>query len=321
MSSSDRPIAPPRLRPGDTIGVCLPAGPIKPVSRDQLQRGLDRLSMFDLRLGPTLTAPRASKLPSYLSAFDRERADELMAMIRDPDIRAIVLGRGGYGITRLLDLLDPSDLRRDPKPIVGFSDGTALLSWAYRAGVRGIHGPVAVQLGNLPASDATRLVTMLTDPTPLGAQPWHLTTQHSAHHTHRGHLVPANLTVASMLVGTRWALPLDGAIALFEEVGEKPYELDRYLTQLELTKALHGVTAVVIGDLVRCTDPNPPTGEPDPIDAAAKTIAERMDRFEIPCAFGAPVGHGDRNEAAPFGVICELDIDAGTLAFLEGAVA
>jgi muramoyltetrapeptide carboxypeptidase len=312
-------ITPPRLRPGDTIGICLPAGPIKPSAREQLQRGLDRLSMFDLRLGFNLTRPRDPAAPSYLSADDPARRDELMAMIRDPDVRAIVLARGGYGLTRILGDLDPVDLRRDPKPIVGFSDATALLSWAFHAGVRGIHGPMAIQLGNLPLSDAERLVTMLTDPTPLGRQPWTLEGRGDGGYT--GHLVPANLTMASMLVGTRWPLPLDKSIALFEEVGEKPYELDRYLTQLEMTKAMHGITAVVLGDLTRCTDPNPPTGEPDPDDAAASTIIERLSWSATPYAFGAPVGHGDRNAAVPFGAACELDLPLGTFTILDGAVS
>ncbi len=311
--------APPRVRPGDTIGICLPAGPIKPASRDALQRGLDRLSTFQLRLGPTLTAPRTPDLPSYLSAPDDVRAGELIAMLRDPDVRAIVVARGGYGLTRILDRLDASDLRRDPKPIVGFSDATALLSWAYAAGVRGIHGPVVVQLVNVPASDAERLVRLLTDPAPLGPEAWRLEAHGDG--THRGPLVPGNLTMASMLVGTKWPLPLANAIALFEEVGEKPYELDRYLTQLANTTVMHGVQAVVFGDLVRCTDPNPPTGEPDPADAAVRTIVERMKQFAKPCAFGAPVGHGERNAAVAFGAACELDLTTGTLTMLEGAVA
>ena len=308
--------APPRVRPGDTIGICLPAGPVKPGSRAPLQRGLDRLSLFKLRLGPTLTRPREEGLESYLSAPDHERAAELTAMIRDPDIRAIIVARGGYGITRILDLLDPADLVRDPKPIVGFSDATALLSWSHHAGVRGIHGPMAIQLANLPPVDVQRLITMLTDPTPTGREPWALD---GIDNPQGGRLVPANLTMASMLVGTRWPLPLDGSIALFEEVGEKPYELDRYIMQLEMTKALHGVAAVVFGDLTRCIDPNPPTGVPDPERAARDMLARRLSMLATPCAFGAPVGHGDRNAAVPFGVACELD--AGTLSILEGAVA
>lgn len=308
---------PPRIQRGQTLGIVAPAGPVKP---ERLRRGLDRLGdTFRIRLAPTLTTARAAGVPSYLAASDVQRADELAAMLADPDVRGIVLARGGYGLTRILSLLDPDVLRRDPKPIVGFSDGTALLAWAHASGVRGIHGPMIVQLGELPEPDVAHLVALLTEPRAPGARPWPLICSGSG--IVRGPLVTANLTLASMLVGTPWPLPLTGAIALLEEIGEKPYELDRYLTQLTLTGELAKPSAVVLGDLTRCEDLNPPTGEPDPADAAVRTVVERVTSAGKPCAIGAPVGHGNRNEAVPFGAACELDLDRGVLAILESAVA
>jgi muramoyltetrapeptide carboxypeptidase len=308
-------ITPPKISRGQTLGICAPAGPVK---MERLQRGLARLGdPFRIRLAPSLTAPRESA-PSYLAASDDTRVDELHALIADPDVRAIVLARGGYGLMRILPRLDPELLRKDPKPIVGFSDATALLAWAHgAAGVRGIHGPMIAQLADLPDGDIAALVDALTDPRPRGPRPWALTAH--ARGVYRGHLVAANLTLASMLVGTPWALPLAGAIALFEEVGEKPYELDRYVTQLQLTGALRETRAIVIGELTRCTDPNPPTGFPDPENAALATLLERF--APLPIASGAPVGHGARNEPVPFGAACELDLDHGALSILDAAVA
>ena len=89
------------------------------------------------RRADSVTAPHPPDVPSYLAASDDMRAAELNAMLADPDVRAIVLARGGYGLMRILPRLDPEALRRDPKPIIGFSDATALLAWAYAAGVRG----------------------------------------------------------------------------------------------------------------------------------------------------------------------------------------
>lgn len=310
--------APPRIARGGRLGVVAPSGPISP---ERFQRGLARLGgAFELVIAPGVTAPRPPELASYLAATDDQRAAELDAMLGDPDIRAIVLARGGYGLTRILPRLDPDRLRRDPKPIVGFSDATALLAWAHAAGVRGIHGPMIQQLDELPDADVARLIALLTDPSPPGARPWRLEA-HGGRGLHRGPLVAANLTMASMLVGTPWPLPLAGAIALLEEVGERPYELDRYLTQLAATGALAGVAAVVVGDLVRCHDPRPPAGGADPPGAALRAILERLAAAAKPAAAGAPVGHGARNEAVPFGAACELDLDRGTLAILEGAVA
>jgi muramoyltetrapeptide carboxypeptidase len=318
--SAATPILPPRIARGGRLGIVAPSGPVSP---ERFRRGVARLEgAFELVIAPGVTAPRPPEgpdLPSFLAATDEQRAAELDAMLGDPDIRAIVLARGGYGLTRILPRLDPDRLRRDPKPIVGFSDGTALLAWAHAAGVRGIHGPVIQQLGELPDADVAHLIALLTDPRPPGERPWRL----AAHGRglHRGPLVAANLTMASLLVGTPWPLPLAGAIALLEEVGERPYELDRYLTQLMATGALAPAAAAVVGELTRCHDPSPPAGGADPPDAALRTVLERLAAAGKPAAAGAPVGHGARNEAVPFGAACELDLDRGTLAILEGAVA
>lgn len=309
-------VIPPRIARGQTLGVCVPAGPVK---QERLQRGLARLGdTFRIRLAPTLTSERAAGVPSYLAASDDQRAAELSALIADPDVRAIVLARGGYGLTRILDRIDPDLLRRDPKPIVGFSDATALLSWAYvAAGVRGIHGPMIVQLGDLPDAHVAHLVTLLTEPRAPGVRPW--TLDPSGPGTFEGPLFAGNLTLVSMLVGTPWELPLAGAIALLEEVGERPYELDRYLTQLALTGQLAKLRAVIIGELTRCVDANPPTGVPDPEGAALATIRERL--ALIPHAAGAPIGHGNVNEAVPFGARTILDCDRGLVDITEAAVA
>ncbi len=315
--SAPAPRPPPRIARGARLAIVAPSGPI---SLERFRRGVARLGdAFELVIAPGVTAPRPPDLASYLAATDEQRAAELDAMLGDPDVRAIVLARGGYGLTRILPLLDPDRLRRDPKPIVGFSDGTALLAWAHAAGVRGIHGPVIQQLGELPDEDIAQLIALLTDPRPPGERPWRLAAHGRG--VHRGPLVPANVTMASMIVGTPWPLPLAGAIVLLEEVGERPYELDRYLTQLIATGALAPAAAAVVGDLTRCHDPSPPAGGIDPADAGLRAILERLAAAGKPAASGAPIGHGDRNEAVPFGAACELDLDRGTLAILEGAVA
>jgi muramoyltetrapeptide carboxypeptidase len=322
-------VIPPRVKRGETIGIIAPAGPVRFI---RLVRGIERLGdAFKIQLAPSLVTdtpgsapviagpPRADDLPSYLSASDDVRAAELMAMIANPDVRAIILARGGYGIMRILAKLDPSALTKDPKPIVGFSDATALLAWAHAAGVRGIHGPVVAQLADLGASHVEHLVRVLTDPAPLGVRPWSISSFGKGEH--RGPLIAANLTLASMLVGTPWALPLENAIAILEEVGERPYEIDRYLTQLLLTGALAQTRAVLLGDLQRCEDLNPPLGTPDPPDAALATVLERMRAAGTPVAAGAPIGHGARNEAVPFGAQCVLDLDHATFEITEGAVS
>ncbi|MDB4954772.1 MAG: hypothetical protein JWO36_2341 [Myxococcales bacterium] len=107
---------------------------------------------------------------------------------------------------------------------------------------------------------------------------------------------------------------------MIEEVGERPYEIDRYLTHLMLTGELAKPAAVVVGDFARCEDRQPPTGV-DPPNAALATVLERLHAAGTAAASGAPVGHGDRNEAIPFGAMSELDLDRGTFEILDGAVA
>lgn len=299
-------IRPPRIERGQTLGIVAPAGP---VNAQRLADGLATLGdAFRLKIADSVLGPRDEGLPAYLAAADDVRAAEFNAMLRDRDVRAILLARGGYGIQRILPKLDAAALRADPKPIVGFSDATALLAWAWHAGVRGIHGPMGVQMASLPASDIAQLIAMLSEPRAPGVRAWNLRAHGRGRH--RGPLVAGNLTMFSLTAFTPWPLPLAGALALIEEVGEKPYEIDRYLTQLSLTGELARVRAAIIGDFTRC----------DPDGEAMSTVLERLHSAGTPAALGAPVGHGDRNEPLPFGADSVLDLDAGTFEILEPAV-
>jgi len=257
-----------------------------------------------------------TRADGYLAGSDDRRADELNALIGDPDVRAILCARGGYGILRILDQLDGHALRRDPKPIVGFSDATALLFWALAvAGLRSIHGPVVAQLGDLPPSDTAWLVDMLE-----GSTAGRLTGLHRAGADGggrvEGRLLGGNLTLLAQLVGTPYAPRLGGSVLFVEEIGERPYAIDRYLTRMALAGTFDGARAALVGSLVRCDEKvNAP--RPD----AAEVMDERLRAAGLRALAGAPFGHGDRNLALPFGGRCALDLDAGLVDLLEPAVA
>ena len=139
---------PPALQAGDVVAVAAPASA---VPRDAFLRGLRVLEGRYMVLYDDEVFSR----DGYLAGSDARRAAELNRYLRDPKVKAIVCARGGYGLLRILPLLDADALRARPRPIVGFSDVTALLAWAHgTAGVRAIHGPVLTQLGELPPSDA-----------------------------------------------------------------------------------------------------------------------------------------------------------------------
>ena len=299
-------IRPPRLRAGSRVAVVAPAGP---VPRDAFAAGAAILGAR-YRL---VHDERVFAREGYLAGSDDARAAELAGALADPSIEAVFCARGGYGLMRILPRLDAAAFARAPKLVVGFSDVTALHAWAWRAGVTSLHAPVITQLGKLPADDAAALFDACESPSPPPAVTG-LRAVDAGRGAVEGPLVGGNLEVLTRLVGTPWALALDGAILLLEEIGERPYRVDRQLTHLRLAGALDRVAGVVLGDFVGCTEKD--GSAPD----AETVLAERLAGHGIPVLAGAAVGHGARNRALPHGVRARLDPSAGTLAFLEAAV-
>lgn len=306
-------IAPPRLRAGDTVGVCAPASPVAP---EGLRRGVQALSQrYRVRLSEAVLESE-----NYLAGHDDLRADDLNRLIRDPDVRAIIPANGGYGITRILDRLDADALRADPKIIVGFSEGTALLCWALAAAdVRGIHGPMVSSFGDRPDSQQRHMLDMLEGtelPRAISCRGTGGTPSAGRRLRFEGPLLGGNLTVLSVLTGTRHELCFDGALMFFEDVGKPPYSLDRKLTHLYSAGTMTGVKVALSGELLDCTDR---PGEPGP--AAEEVVGERFSSFHIPLLTGLPVGHGVDNFALPFGARAAVDFQTRELTFLEGAVS
>jgi muramoyltetrapeptide carboxypeptidase len=284
------------------------------VPRARLQAALPLLAArYRVRVADDIT-----RADGFLAGDDDRRAEELDGYLRDPEVRAVLVARGGYGLLRILDRLDPGPLRRDPKLLVGFSDATALLGWALQAaGVRGIHGPVVAQLGELPAADVDWMFRLMESTTPAGPLAPRLAPVGApAAGPVEGPLLGGNLCLLAHLVGTPFEVRVPGAVLLVEEVGERPYAIDRYLTRLGLAGALDQVAGALVGDLTRC-DESTMAARPD----AAEVIDERLRRYRIPGLAGLPVGHGAANLALPFGGRCALDFAAGRLELLEAAVA
>ncbi|HEX3696572.1 MAG TPA: LD-carboxypeptidase [Polyangia bacterium] len=300
-------IRPPRLRAGDVIRVVAPSGP---VPREAFLSGVAVLRQrFDVRFGEGVFAR-----DGFLAGPDQRRLEELRAALADPEAKAVMMARGGYGLLRLLPFLDPEDLRARPRPLIGFSDGTALLAFAARAGVAAVHGPVVTQFGNLGDSDQQALFRLLEDPHPgvLLSGMGCVIPGRAA-----GPLLGGNLEVFSRLLGTPFLPALDGAILFIEDLGERPYRIDRLLTTLDLAGVFNAVSAVVVGDFTGCDEPeatrvNSPT--------AQEVLLDRLGRLAIPVVIGAPVGHGTRNRALPYGTLCELDAFNGVLTAREAAV-
>jgi muramoyltetrapeptide carboxypeptidase len=297
------------IRPGDTVAVVAPAGPF---DRASLETGAAVIGdRYRVRYEERIFSRRR-----YLAGDDDARFAELTSAFSDPEVKAVFCARGGYGAMRLLGRLaawtaSAAGNRIPGKPLIGFSDITALHQWLQSNGLVSIHAPVLTQLGRLPSSASQRLIALLESASPaeslMGAETY-------VGGTAEGPLLGGNLSVFTRLLGTPFMPELDGAVLMFEDLSEQPYRLDRMWTHLELAGVFRKVKGIVLGQFLGC----------EPRDGgftAGQVLRELATATGLPCAAGFPIGHGDDvNEAVPLGVRVRLDADAKRLTFLEPAV-
>jgi muramoyltetrapeptide carboxypeptidase len=302
-------VRPPRLQTGDVVRLVAPSGsPPQP----EVEAGARLLAQhYRVRYDPAALFRKEG----FLAGPDEHRLRELEAALFDPETKAVFLARGGYGLLRLLPHIDRARLAANPKPIVGFSDATALLALAAQAGVVSIHGPVVTQLPRVAAADRDALFGLLERPG-QGLLLEGLETLMPGRV--QGPLLGGNLEVFSRLLGTPFMPDLTGAVLLIEDVGERPYEVDRLITHLDLAGVFGAVAAVVIGQFIDCKEPEGSRRGPTTVD---EVLEERLGRLSIPVVRGAKVGHGDVNAPLPYGSLVELDTRSETLVALEGAVS
>lgn len=317
---SKSPVRPPRLGRGARVALVAPAGPL--LERDDLTRAQELCRALDYE--PVL-APAAGRRYGYLAGPDQDRLADLNAALRDPSVDAVWCIRGGYGTTRILDRVDFEALARRPKPLIGFSDITALLTGAVvRAGVVAFHGPVA--RAAMPAFSRRHFERVLTCGEPAGrlgrlpAPPDVLIPRQDrivtlAGGTAEGPLFGGNLTLLQCLLGTPFFPDLDGAILFLEDVGEDLYRVDRVLAHLRMAGALDRLAGVMVGrftELKRHMN--------DGALGFDEVLGTYFGPAGIPVAYGFPVGHIDDQWTLPLGVRARLDADAGEVELLEAAV-
>jgi muramoyltetrapeptide carboxypeptidase len=300
MSFTSRFHAFPALRPGDPVTAVAPAGPF---DRASFEAGLEIIARrYRVHHDPgMLTRHR------YLAGSDERRLRELAAALTDTDSRAVFCARGGYGMMRLLAGLQ--DITPVAKPVVGFSDITALHQLLQRQRRVSIHGPNLSQLARLDAQTHERLFALLESKAPAAD----LTgTDTYVGGTAEGPLVGGNLSVLTRLLGTPYLAPLEGAVLLLEDVGERPYRLDRMWTHLALAGAFRRVRGIVLAEFTGCEEKG---GE----YSCADVLRELALGTGLPCAAGFPLGHGSQNQPVALGTRVRLDADSRRLSFLEGA--
>jgi muramoyltetrapeptide carboxypeptidase len=301
MKSLVRFTPPTALKASDKVAVVAPAGPF---DRASFEAGL---AIISERYRPTFDEGLFSQ-HLYFAGDDSRRIAELNAAFEDESVKAIFSARGGYGAMRLLPNVR---LSARPKPLIGFSDITALHQLAQSKGWVSFHAPVLTQLGKQPKDVIARLFALLESPSPAAPLTGATTLVKGVA---EGPLLGGNLSVLTRLLGTPYMAPLDGAVLLLEDVGERPYRLDRMWTHLELAGVFRKVAAIVLGDFTGCEEKEAGYTSDDILGLlAAKT--------GLPCARGFRIGHGELNLPVPLGSRVRLDATTGTLEFLEAAVA
>jgi muramoyltetrapeptide carboxypeptidase len=300
------PLAKPRaLRPGGTIGIAAPAFPIDP---KKLASGEEmwRRAGFQVQRRDDLL-----NVDGFLAGDDARRSKELSELFADPQIDVVVCARGGYGCHRIVSMLDARRVRAARKPLVGYSDITTLLLWQRRcAGMVGFHGPMLEKGDHQPAEALAALVAVLTGASPGPV----LRGRGFGGGRAEGRLVGGNLVTLVASLGTPWEIDTRGAILLFEEIGERPYRIDRLVQQLRAAGKLDAVAGVGVGSLSGCDD----SRYPQP--SAEEVVAAVVGPLRVPLVLGLPFGHGVPNLAWPFGVRGRIDGELGIVEPLERGV-
>jgi len=289
---------PPFLKKGDTIGITCPAGYMP---REKAQTCIETLQSwgFEVLVGKTL----GSKSKTYFSGTDEERLAELQAMMDEQSVKAILCGRGGYGIGRIIDQIDFTSFKKNPKWIIGFSDVTVLHAHINtNLNIATLHSPMAAAFND--GGFKNKYIRSLKDSLEgkksiYNCKPHKINKQGSA----KAELVGGNLALVTHLIGTKSELQTKGKILFLEDIGEQLYNVDRMLHQLKRSGKLKSLAALIIGGFTDIEDTQRPFGK-----KVYDIIHELINEYNYPVCFGFPVSHTKENVALKSGCIYQLSI-------------
>lgn len=303
----------PSLRAGDSVGVVAPASGFDSAS---LQKGIAALESRGYRV--KLGANVAARSDQYFAGTPQQRADDLHAMFADKKVRAIVCARGGYGSQGLLPLLDMDLIRANPKPLVGCSDLTALQLWLLdRCGLVSLHGPMLA--GDFARKDGVDFVSW--DACLSGAMDWKVDAENGLSLLQKGiatgvlwggclsMLVSGLATPFELLADKR-----EDVLLFVEDIGEKPYKIERMISQWSEAGKLERVKGILFGEMLDCEQPSSSYKLTD-------VLRRIFEKFDGPVAYGLRSGHVSRaNVTLPLGVKATLECsDHATLTIHQAA--
>jgi muramoyltetrapeptide carboxypeptidase len=315
-------IKPRRLQKGDTLGVIAPSSSLSEQVVEKAIQNLTNLG-FKVKLGKHCRAQNG-----YLAGTDAQRLEDLHWAFSDPEVAAVWCIRGGYGATRLLPDVDFKLIRRNPKIFMGYSDITALhVAIFQKTGLVTFHGPV----GTSDYSDYTKthVWNTLMNPTPQYKVEFSENNIAKAAESNlfksevitagkcRGQLIGGNLCLLTAMAGTPFELrDMKGKILFIEDIEERPYRIDRMLTQLLQSFDMRSLAGIALGIFEGC-NPKPDENSLSLIDC----FKDRLGNLGIPVIYGLSFGHIRDQFTLPIGIEAELDTEGGTLTLLEMPVA
>jgi len=304
-------IQPPRLKEGDTIGICAPAGALR--RNEEVSEFIATLNGlgFQVKVGDNVY-----KKHGYFAGTDQERASDFMKFIEDDSVQGIFFLRGGWGCARILPLLDFDLIRQNNKVIMGFSDATSLLNAiTEHSGIVTFHGPSGNSTWNTFSKNYVKGVLMQGDLVAFPGVPSDKPIKTYTGGTAYGHLWGGNLSVLVSMIGTPYFPKITGGLLFLEEVGEEPYRIDRMLTQLKQSNVLDTCTGIILGSFRKCT-----AEEPDRAFTLEEVFEQHFSDIGIPVFYGAQFGHTVNKFTVPVGGDATMDADSGTFQLKTPAV-
>ena len=313
-------IKPPGLKTGDKLALVTPGSYI---TEQEKEESIDALYELGFRV---TYSDKLMQKHGYFSATDEERAADINEMFEREDVKGIMCARGGYGCSRILPFLDYELIRNNPKPLIGFSDVTALLYAIYKySNLVTFHGPVSVstfsKFSVINFEDVlmnpTFELTLVNSTSNNNYNPYGITTISEG--ISEGELLGGNLTIAVSLIGTEYDIDYSGKIIFFEEFLEEPYRIDRMLTQMIQAGKFENAAGVALGVFKLCeSDKTNPSFQNS--YNLMEVIQDRLGNLGIPVIYGLSFGHVVDKFTLPCGVKAELDSETQILKLLEPAV-
>lgn len=298
---------PPFLKKGDTIAITCPAGYMEAANIKTCVKTLQAWG-FQVLIGKTV----GSHSSNYFSGTDEERKDELQAMLDEPSIKAILCGRGGYGVTRIIEQLNFSAFKKNPKWVIGFSDITVLHSYLFsKCKVASLHAPMANAFNkggaNGPYVQSLHWA-LIGKKNQYTSKPYAKNRIGNAN----GILVGGNLALLAHLTGSSLLYKTKDAILFIEDVGEYLYNIDRMLIQLKRAGVLKQLSGLVIGGFTDCKDTTRPFGK-----KVEDIIQEHIAEYDYPVCYHFPVSHAKANVALKVGMPISLRVTAQSVTMKE----